>query len=201
MKFDPNSVSQGSSVPSPVTQTPDIPNELAVLPLEGVVVFPLMIAPIVISDDKAKSMVEAVMKGDRMLALFHPVPPGTDLKNSSPATEPRLFTTGTLCSVLRMLRIPDGSLRLLLHGICRVRLDGVIAADPYVRARVAVLDDEDSDRDDLEVEAMMKLTLENLQRAITLSALSEELAVAAMNGRFFGGRKVYYKYHCEIIHY
>jgi ATP-dependent Lon protease len=181
VKFDPNSVSQGSSVPSPVTQTPDIPNELAVLPLEGVVVFPLMIAPIVISDDKAKSMVEAVMKGDRMLALFHPVPPGTDLKNSSPATEPRLFTTGTLCSVLRMLRIPDGSLRLLLHGICRVRLDGVIAADPYVRARVAVLDDEDSDRDDLEVEAMMKLTLENLQRAITLSALSEELAVAAMN--------------------
>ncbi len=181
MKFDPNSVSQGSSVPSPVTQTPDIPNELAVLPLEGVVVFPLMIAPIVISDDKAKSMVEAVMKGDRMLALFHPVPPGTDLKNSSPATEPRLFTTGTLCSVLRMLRIPDGSLRLLLHGICRVRLDEVIAADPYVRARVAVLDDEDSDRDDLEVEAMMKLTLENLQRAITLSALSEELAVAAMN--------------------
>ncbi|MCC6546146.1 endopeptidase La [Candidatus Sumerlaeota bacterium] len=186
MKFDPNSVSQGTSVPSPILLQPDIPGELAILPLEGVVVFPLMIAPIVLSEDRAKQVIESVMKTDRMVALFHPMdqPDAPEIengKNGAAETTPRLFETGTLCSVLRMLRIPDGSLRLLLHGICRVKLEEILTTEPFIRGRVKVAEDKEPKAGDPEVEAMMKLTLENLQRAISLSAMSEELAVAAMN--------------------
>ncbi len=188
MKFDPHSVSQGTSVPAPVLSQPDVPSELAILPLEGVVVFPLMIAPVVISDERAKAVVESVMKGDRMIAIFHPIAgeqpaqaAGDNGNGRSGAPAPKFFSTGTLCSILRMLRIPDGSLRLLLHGICRVRLEELVATEPHLRGRVKVLEDRDAKTGDPEVEAMMKLTLENLQRAINLSALSEELAVAAMN--------------------
>ncbi|CAN5442161.1 endopeptidase La [soil metagenome] len=182
MSIKGKNVSQGTRIPAPLNSPEDLPSEVAILPLEGVVVFPLMIAPIVISDERARTLVDEVMKTDRLLAIFHPLDTedNGDAK-SGETTVGKLFPVGTLCSVLRMLKIPDGSVRLLLHGVCRVKLDRVVTTNPYMRAAVSVVEEIDAKMDDVEVEAMMKLTLENLQRAIVLSAFPEELAVAAMN--------------------
>jgi len=151
----------------------DVPEETAILPVAETVVFPQTIAPVVISDENAKLLAEDVMRTDRMVAVFQPDPNGKD--------ENDLFAVGTLCSVLRSLRIPDGSLRLLLHGICRVKMDKVVSETPYLRAKVDIIEEKQPKEDDLEVEALMKLTLDNLQQAIDMNALPEELVVAAMN--------------------
>ena len=156
-----------------------------------VVVFPLMIAPIVISDERARFLVDDAMKGDRMLALFHSAEDtdGKDLPekangsgaNTAAGIKKRLYRVGTLCNILRMLRIPDGSLRLLLHGVCRVEMEKITSHEPYLKARVGPVKETEPRAGDIEVEAMEKVTMENLHRAIGFSAMSEELAVAAMN--------------------
>ncbi len=184
MTIDPESVSQGSTFPAP-PQISDIPANVPVLPLDGVVLFPLMIAPVVVNDTQSKDLVESVMRGDRLLALFHPKGEEAGGQsgdgNSADGVKQQLHPVGTLCSVLRMLRIPDGSIRLLLHGVCRVELDRISDTEPFLRGDVEPLSDKDPDPEDIEVEAMMKLTLENIQQALNLNAVSEELMVAAMN--------------------
>ncbi len=181
---DSSNVTSGP-FPQDPGQPTELPAEIPILPLDGMVIFPLMIAPIVISDEKAKQPIEDSMRGDRMVAIFHPVEQEPDVAGGNghqgETPEYRLFPVGTLCNVLRMLRIPDGSVRLLLHGICRVRLGELTGTDPYLKGRLEVVTDEEGPQGDLEVEAMMKLTIDHLQRAINLGALSEELAVAAMN--------------------
>ncbi len=185
MTIDPESVSQGSTFPAPPPQVQDIPANLPILPMEGVVLFPQMIAPVVVQETPAKDLVESVMRGDRLLALFHPdggEPASASGDGTTPETANRhLHPVGTLCSVLRMLRIPDGSVRLLLHGVCRVKLEHITETEPFPRGDVDPLSDKEPGPDDIEVDAMMKLTLENIQQALNLNAVPEELMVAAMN--------------------
>jgi ATP-dependent Lon protease len=159
----------------------ELPAEIPILPLDGVVVFPFMIAPIVISEDSARKLVETVMKSDRMLAVFHPTfsIPGDDDEEEKPGVS--LYPVGTLCSVLRMLRIPDGTFRLLVHGVCRVKIEEITSETPFLSGKVYGVKEIEPAKDDVEVEAMMKLTLDNLQKAVDFSAVSEELTVAALN--------------------
>lgn len=186
MTFDPHSVSPGGKMPPPQDDLGafDIPNEIAVLPIRDIVVFPLMISSLVIDDEHAKSLVEEVMRTDRMLVVFHPKV--GENRNGQASKKPggpkeQLYQVGTLCSILRMLHIPDGSIRLLLHGVSRVKLDKVQSVHPHVRASIKSVEEIEPKENDLEIEAMMKLTLDNLQVAINMSALSEELLVAALN--------------------
>jgi len=181
-------VSQGSNFPSPIPPPDEIPGELPILPLEGVVLFPQMISPIVLNDDRARQLVDEAMKSDKLLALFHPLP-AADADKEAPKSKfplragavPGLFNTGTLCSILRILRIPDGSVRVLLNGVCRVQIESVVSTEPYMRAAVKVVEEVEPAPGDIDVDAMSKLTLDNLNRAIGMNALPEELAVAVMN--------------------
>lgn len=182
-------MSQGSNFPSPLPPPDEIPGELPIMPLEGVVLFPQMITPIVLTDDRARQLIDDVMKTDKLFALFHPLESSNPEDAEAPKSKhpiragavPGLFNTGTLCSVLRVLRIPDGTVRVLLNGVCRVAIESVVSTDPYMRAAVKVVEDIEATPGDIEVDGMAKLTVENLNRAIGMNALPEELAVAVMN--------------------
>ncbi len=190
MSFNSQNVSQGNTPPFQIGFQGPLPDELPILSLHEMVFFPLMFAPLVITDESQKVLIEEVMKTDRLVAVFHPdtmaldveeAPEPSDREQKEPGAGAGLFPVGTLCSVLRMLRVPDGSLRLLVHGICRIRIDQITETKPVLRGSIQAIEEPEHNKDDLEVEALMKLTFDNLQKAISYGAVSEELAIGAMN--------------------
>src|SRR5436309_5275106 len=113
-----------------------VPSELSILPLRGVVIFPSAIVPLLISRGPSLRLVEEALGGGRMLGLFsqknpeeeHPEPEG-------------LYSRGTAGRILKMLKYPDGSVRILVQGLKRIEVIGYTQREPYFRAKVRELQD------------------------------------------------------------
>lgn len=152
----------------------EIPASLPILPLEHFVLFPFMIAPIIVGDEKSKLLVDEALGGERMVGIVTKKPDSEDLQHFD-----NLYGVGTAASILKMLKMPDGTIRLLLHGLQRMQVQEVQGEDPYLRARVeAILE---MPAEDKEAQALVKNIHGLLSRAIELASLPEDLGVAAMN--------------------
>lgn len=151
------------------------PEQVPILPTNNPIVFPHMIAPVILEDEAMKGPIDDVLQGDRLIGLFPTLPSETD-EDEQEAT---LFRVGTLCAVLRMLKIPDGTMRLLVHGAARIKIEEIVQQEPYPIARIKRLDEREVE--DMEVEALKKQTLDTLRRAVDLANLPEDLFVAALN--------------------
>jgi ATP-dependent Lon protease len=163
--------------PQDNTQQPDndtLPSELSVLPMDAFVLFPSMVAPVLIGDDKSKRLVDDALSSQRVIAVVSKRPDGEDLGHFK-----NLYTVATAANILRMLKMPDGGVRLLLHGTHRVRLVEPLQEEPFLRARIEVL--QETPADDTETEALIKNLHAQLSRIVELASLPEDLKVAALN--------------------
>ena len=113
-----------------------IPATLPILPLRGVVVFPSAIVPLLISRPASVALVEECIAGERLLGLVSQQNPDVE----QPAPED-LYVRGTAGRVLKVLRYPDRSIRILVQGVRRLQVDGWEQREPYFRARVHTIDD------------------------------------------------------------
>jgi ATP-dependent Lon protease len=156
------------------TEQIEIPQTMPILTVNNFVLFPFMIAPIIVTDEKNKKLVDEVTIGERLLAVVARKVPG-----EAPPTFSDIYTHGTAAIVLRMLKIPDGTVRLLIHGVERIRIVEPLASEPYLKARIEVVAQESPQ--DKEVEAMMLTARTLLQKAVSLSSLPDDLGIAAMN--------------------
>ncbi|HVO43693.1 MAG TPA: LON peptidase substrate-binding domain-containing protein, partial [Aggregatilineales bacterium] len=109
----------------------DIPAELPILPLRGLVAYPQTAGPLTIGQPRSIRLVDEVVTGNRMIGLFAARNP--DLETPGPDD---LFAIGTLAVIHRLFRAPDGTIRLLVQGIARIRLDNFITSEPYLKAHV-----------------------------------------------------------------
>ena len=164
----------------------EIPNELPILDFDNFVLFPFMIAPLVVSNSTHKTLISEAVLGNRFVGVFFRQPksdtfPETtrEEKGSEDKTDAKLAYVGCAAMILRMLKIPDGSMRIILHGINRIKIHEVTQTSPYLKARIIQF--RDYQTEGITVDAMMHETQKLLQRAISLSNLPEELGVAAMN--------------------
>ena len=160
----------------PPLSTPlTLPAQLPVLPLSDLVVFPHMVASLVISNASSIGLVDDVVAGSRLLALV--------LQRDAHVENPRkedLHEFGCAGRVLRMLKFPDDSVRVLVQGVQRVRLVKVTRQEPYILARIAPLK-ELADAS-IEVSALASNAGKQFQKVISLSpAMPDELTVAALN--------------------
>ena len=114
----------------------DIPGELGVLPLRGVVIFPSAIVPLLISRGASLKAVESALSGDRMLALVAQKNPEEEAPD-----EAGLYVRGTAGRILKMLKYPDGSVRILVQGLRRMEIAEYLQLDPFFKARVRLLTD------------------------------------------------------------
>jgi ATP-dependent Lon protease len=118
--------------PSGVT----IPLELPILPLRGVVIFPSAIVPLLISRGSSLKLVDDCQKGERILGLA--AQKNSEDENPEPGA---LFSRGSAGRILKMLKYPDGSIRILVQGLRRIEIREYVQREPYLRARVAQLQD------------------------------------------------------------
>lgn len=127
-----------------------IPPELPILPLRGVVVYPQTAVPLTIGQPRSIRLVDDVMAGeDRLIGLVASKDPELD----APAPED-LYKVGTVAIVHRLFRAPDGTIRLLVQGLARFHLGEFVHLDPYLKAKIELF--PETMEDDLEVEALAR---------------------------------------------
>ncbi len=153
---------------------PRPPTALPVLALRDTALFPHMVMPIVLTDEDAQRLVDDVLAGDKRLLL---VPA---LGEPREGEEPTLARHGTLSEVLKMLKLPEGGIRILLQGIQRVRLGRVVARSPYLRAESVPL--EDTEAAGAETEGLYRTIIATYVRLLKMMPhLPEELQVTVLN--------------------
>jgi len=127
-----------------------IPSELPILPLRGVVVYPQTAVPLTIGQARSIRLVDDVMAGeDRLIGLVA----SKDPEHDAPGPED-LYPVGTVAIVHRLFRAPDGTIRLLVQGIARFHLKEFVHLEPYLKANIELF--PEVMEDDLEVEALAR---------------------------------------------
>jgi ATP-dependent Lon protease len=157
------------------------PRVVKVLPVRDTVVFPLGILPLGAGREKSVHLLNDVVAGDRTLAVFMQKGAQDD------PTPDDLHRVGTLCSVLRMVRLSDGQISAILQGAARVRLDQVESLEPYITAKVEPL--AEIEVDDVETEALAKTLLDQFARVVALSPGVPDEAVGTARAQSSPGRQ------------
>ncbi len=160
----------------PVADAGDVlPEELPVLPLKDTVVFPDSMTPLAIGQERSIRLVDEAVGGERLLALVTARDPEVEVPGWDD-----LHQVGTAALVHKMIRVPDGTLRILVQGLRRIRLEEPVTDDPYLVARFADVPDETEES--REVEALTRNAQGLFGRIIGLAPyLPEELQIAAAN--------------------
>ncbi len=154
--------------------TPEIPEVLPVLPINNAVLFPGMFLPLVVSGEAWMRLVDEAALADKMLAVFRRVQSGEEFEPSM------LAKTGTAALIVRMMRLPQGGVQLLLQGQARIQVQQWLSIKPYPQARVTVL--PDPTEPGLETTGLARAALAGFQQIVELSPnLPDELAIAATN--------------------
>jgi ATP-dependent Lon protease len=154
----------------------DLPDELPVLPLRNTVLFPEAVAPLAIGEPRSIRLIDDAMSDSRRLVVFVA---SRDAEVAEPGPE-QLYDVGTAAVLQKMVKVPDGSVRVLAQGIARVRVGPYTKTEPYLAARVEEV--PDSAERTTTVEALAR-TLQGLfTRIIDLVPyLPDELHVAVAN--------------------
>jgi ATP-dependent Lon protease len=152
-----------------------VPRELPLLPLRETVVFPESMTPLAIGQERSIRLIDEVVAGDRMLALVT----ARDPEQEQPGFDD-LYDVGTAAVVHKMIRVPDGTLRVLVQGLRRVRLVRQVQADGYLIGEFEEVPDELVETPELE--ALTRNVQSLFGRIIGLVPyLPEELQLAAAN--------------------
>ncbi len=144
--------------PAAGDETPEV---LAVLPLRGVVVYPHTAVPLTIGQPRSIKLIDDVVAGNRLIALVAAKDP--ELETPGPED---LYTIGTMAAVQRLLRAPDGTIRLLVQGIERIRLGKFVETEPYLKAEVIRI--PETRETGLEVDALTRNARDQFERISSL---------------------------------
>jgi ATP-dependent Lon protease len=154
-----------------------IPGELPVLPLRDTVLFPNSFMPLAVAREASVRLIDEATTSGRMIGVF--------TQREASVEEPLLddlYTIGTATHIHKMFKLPDGSLRLIVQGLARVRLDRIVQTRPYLRGVVSAADESLRDEDRLEIDALQRNIKSNFQQVVSLSpVLSDDLQALAAN--------------------
>jgi ATP-dependent Lon protease len=152
-----------------------LPATLPILGLSDIVIFPGMVAPLLVETAQSTKLIDDVVGGDRLL--------GVVLQRNAEADNPlphEMHEVGCAARVLKMLKFPDNTVRVLVEGLWRIQLREYPKTDPYLCAKFELL--QDLKEDSVELTAMMRNAQSQFQEIVKLSpALSEQIKIAALN--------------------
>ncbi|HEX9960292.1 MAG TPA: endopeptidase La, partial [Pyrinomonadaceae bacterium] len=153
-----------------------IPAELPVLPLRDIVIYPFMIVPLFVSRDRSIKAVDEALSQNRMILLVSQ----KDVDKEEPSQED-LYRVGTVAVIMRMLKLPDGRIRILIQGLSRAQVDSVSVGSDYIKAQVTPINEPMITSNTLEVEALVRNVRASMERAASLgkNISPEVLAIIA----------------------
>lgn len=175
-------IAVGSGPEDEFEELTELPEEFPVLPLKNTVLFPYLLSPLLVNTPASQRLIDDVLvRPDRLMVC-------TAVKRevSGPPGEEDVYRVGTVLRVVKMLKFPDDSYRLLVQGVARVELGRFTATDPFLRAEISRVDEvsEEIEAQDESVE-MTALVRSVAQQFSTLvsesSRLSDELQVLVAN--------------------
>jgi ATP-dependent Lon protease len=148
-----------------------VPDVVGILPLRGTVLFPQSVVPLAAGRASSVQAIEDAVRGGRLVGAVMQ----RDAAENAP-TRDGLHDIGTLALVHKVLKQPDGSLRLVVQGVSRFRLGEVVQTAPYLRARIEP-QAESTSAPDMEAEALARSAVALFQKVVTLTpTLPDELA-------------------------
>ncbi|HVN14963.1 MAG TPA: endopeptidase La [Anaerolineales bacterium] len=151
-------------------ETPKYPDVLPILPLRGVVVYPETAVPLTVGQPRSIKLVDDVVGGDKLVGLVAAINP--DLETPGPS---ELYRVGTIATVHRLLRAPDGTVRLLVQGMDRFRLGEFVQEEPYLKARIELA--PEMTQEGLEIDALARNARDQFQQITQMiPSFPEELA-------------------------
>lgn len=154
---------------------PEVPEILPILPLRGTVVFPMTLLPLAAGQPRSLRLIDEVISGDRLVGMV--LQKNAEQEAAGPG---ETFEIGTVANIHQMMRVPDGTVRLVVQGLRRIRVVEWVEETPFLKARIEMIPEESEDS--VEVKALMRNVLEQFQRLVSLvSNLPEELVTAALN--------------------
>ena len=150
-----------------------IPAEVPILPLRGTVAYPDLVMPLIVGRERSIRLVDEAMNKDRMIGIITQKNPDIE----DPGIDD-LYTIGTIATIMKMVKMVDGSQRVVVQGLCRFKLVEFTEKEPHLTARVLPIFEEY--QKDMEVDAMY-INLKNLyKKAIEMAPyLSSELTQIA----------------------
>ncbi len=151
------------------------PRILPILPLRGSVLFPKIVMPLIVARPRSVKLIDDALLGEKVIGLVTQKDPEME----DPGWED-IFPVGTAASILKMFKMPDGSLRLVTQGIGRFRISEPLAVEPYHKARVEPL--KEVSGEGLEVDALKQNVQELFQKLVEESPhMPSELGILAIN--------------------
>jgi ATP-dependent Lon protease len=163
-----------TGVPSRVSAR-SLPELLPILGLSDIVIFPGAVVPLLVETGPSLKLVDDLVAGDRLL--------GAVLQKNPDVAEPTpddLHTVGCVARLNKMVKFPDGTVRVLVEGLWRIRVNSFTAPAPYLRAKFELLRDETEDS--VELQAMLRNAHKQFEEIAKIStALSDQVKVAALN--------------------
>lgn len=154
-----------------------IPSELPILPLKDTVIYPLTVFPLAVGQERSLKLIEDVTtaSGNRMVGLV--AQKNLMIEQAGPGDS---YTVGTVAAVHKLLKVPDGTIRLAVQGLEKIRIVEYIQTEPYLKARIEILKDDNEKT--VEVEALMRNSVTLFQRLVALvPQIPDELLMTAIN--------------------
>jgi ATP-dependent Lon protease len=155
----------------------NLPDELPILPLRDTVLFPNSFMPLAVARESSVRLIDEAISGGKLIGVF--------TQRDATVEEPQqadLYSLGTASHIHKMFKLPDGSLRLIVQGLARLKLDDVTAVRPYLRARVSLAPEITADSHHLEIDALLRNIRANFQQVVSLSPLlSDDLQTLSAN--------------------
>ncbi|MBI3015357.1 MAG: endopeptidase La [Candidatus Tectomicrobia bacterium] len=162
----------------------DLPLQLPLVSVRDVVVFPMMILPLFVGRDASVKAVESALAGERLLLL--------SAQKRVEAEDPRpedIYSVGTVVNMIRMLKLPDGRVKILVQGLRRARLVEFAQSRPFYMVKIQPLDEGTETREKgIRVEALMRNVKERLERIISLGKAIPYDVLLVANGLKSPGR-------------
>ncbi|HLF91323.1 MAG TPA: endopeptidase La [Anaerolineales bacterium] len=150
-----------------------IPDILPILPLRGVVVYPQTAVPLTIGQPRSIRLIEETLTDERLVGLV--ASKNSELETPGPQD---LYQIGTMATIHRTYRAPDGSIRLLVQGLSRFRIEEFIQSEPYLKAKIKVITEHIDEG--LEVDALARNARDQFEHVANLMVSVPEELVASV---------------------
>ena len=144
-------------------QNVEVPDQLPLLPVRDIVVFPYMVLPLFVGREMSIKAIEAALAGNRM--IFLATQKALDVENPTPDD---IHAIGTVGIIMRMLKLPDERIKILVQGIAKAKVTNYIQSDPYYSVRIDKMPDTKITASTLESEAVMRTVKEQIERIVSL---------------------------------